>query len=104
LEISLWGSFTDRSGIGKYLWEDVKSSDEGKKSLRTAEGQKAMYLMLARSLLPRAIGNKYRDVVISCLEGLQSEEQGGLLNDQDGIVVGSAYISQIMGKLEEIAL
>ena len=104
LEISLWGSFTDRSGIGKYLWEDVKSSDEGKKSLRTAEGQKAMYLMLAHSLLPRAIGNKYRDVVISCLEGLQSEEQGGLLNDQDGIVVGSAYISQIMGKLEEIAL
>jgi hypothetical protein len=43
-------------------------------------------------------------VVISCLEGLRDKEEGGLLDDQDGIVAGSAYISQIMSKLEEISL
>lgn len=104
LEISLWNSFTNRAGIGKYLWEDVRGSDAAKKVLLPAEELKAMYLKLAHAMVPRAIGNKYRDVVVSCLGGLENEERGGLLEDQDGIVVGSAYISQIMGKLEEISL
>ena len=101
LEVSLWDTFTNKeTGIGKYLWE---KRDNGR-VLRTPEGLQERYLEIARSQVPRVFGDKYRDVVISCLEGLRDEEEGGLLDDQDGIIVGSAYISQIMTKLEEISL
>jgi hypothetical protein len=100
LEISVWGSFTDfgSHGIGRHLWE------KGKKKLLPPELLKDKYLEFARSQIPRTMGNRYLDVVVSCLKGLENEEEGGLLNDQDGIVVGLAYISQIMGKLEEISM
>jgi hypothetical protein len=58
-----------------------KMCDEGKKCLLSAEKQKAMYLKLAHSMIPRAIGNKYQVAAISYLEGLENEEQGGLLDD-----------------------
>jgi len=100
LEISVWGSFTDLGshGIGRHLW------DKGKEKLLPPECLKDRYLEFARSQIPRTMGNKYLDVVVSCLEGLKNEEEEGLLNDQDGIFVGLAYISQIMGKLEEISM
>jgi len=103
LEISLWGSFTDLGsrGIGRYLWESL---EKNKEKLREPGKLKDKYLQIAKSQIPRTLGNKYRDVAVSCLEGLKTEEEEGLLNDQDGIVVGSAYISQIIGKLEEISM
>ncbi|MCJ1351736.1 MAG: hypothetical protein MMC33_001720 [Icmadophila ericetorum] len=100
LEISVWSSFTDSHGIGRHLWE------KGKEKLLAPELLQKKYLEFARSQIPRNMGNKYLDVVVSCLEGLKNEEEGGLLNDQDGIVIGLrlAYISQIMGKLEEFSV
>jgi hypothetical protein len=83
------------------LWESL---EKGKEKLLPPESLKNKYLEIAKSLIPRNMGDKYRDVVVSCVEGLKNEEEGGLLNDQDGIVVGLAYISQIMGKLEEISM
>ncbi|EME81803.1 uncharacterized protein MYCFIDRAFT_197104 [Pseudocercospora fijiensis CIRAD86] len=99
LEIALWGSFTDRSsrGIGRQLLESGGA-------LRSPEALKQRYIRLARTLVPRSLGNLYSEVTVACLEGLKDEEQGGLLDDQDGIVVGEAYISQIMTKLDEIRL
>jgi hypothetical protein len=63
-----------------------------------------MYLRLAESVAPRQIGAKYADIVVSCLEGLQDEERGGLLNDEDGLVIETAYVAQVLSKLEEISL
>ena len=103
LEIALWSTFTNtnkQTGIGRYLWEDRGDG----LVLRTPEGLQTRYLSIAKSQIPRVLGDKYRDVVVSCLEGLRDEEDGGLLNDQDGVVGGAAYISQIMGRLEEISL
>jgi hypothetical protein len=101
LEIALWDTFTNaEKGAGRYLWE----KRDGSQVLRTPQGLKARYLEIARSHAHRVFGDKYRDVVISCLEGLEDEEKGGILDDQDGIVVGSAYMSQIMTKLEGISL
>jgi hypothetical protein len=99
LEIAMWGSFTDRRKgmMGRYVWKD--------QSTPLLPGElKERYLSLARSQVPRIIGTRYADIVVSCLEGLQDEEKGGILNDQDGLVTGTAYVAQVLSKLEEISL
>lgn len=103
LEIALWVSVSDLGahGIGQNLWQSL---EKGKERLLDPESLRQRYCNIAKSLIPRHMGNKYRDVVISCLEGLRDEEEGGLLKDQDGVIVGSAYISQIMSRLEEITM
>jgi hypothetical protein len=101
LEIALWDTFTNaKSGAGRCLWEER----DRKQVLQNSEGLKARYLEIARSHAHRVFGDRYRNVVVSCLEGLEDEEKGGILDDQDGVIVGSAYISQIMTKLEDILL
>jgi hypothetical protein len=83
--------------MGRYVWKDH--------STPLLPGElKERYLSLARSQVPRIIGTRYADIVVSCLEGLQDEEKGGILNDQDGLVTGTAYVAQVLSKLEEISL
>jgi hypothetical protein len=98
LEIALWASVTESEPVGKYLWE------KGKQKILEPETLRKTYIDLSKSLVPRYVGDKYRDVVVSCLEGLRDEEENGQLADQDDIIVGSAYISQVMSKLEEISM
>lgn len=53
------------------------------------------------------IGTKFADIVVACLEGLQDEEKGGLLNDEYGMVIETAYVAQIgtlLSKMEETSL
>jgi hypothetical protein len=103
LEIALWGSFTDRrpEGLARYVWQ--KSGTQPAAPL-PPEDLRRKYLRIAKSLVPREIGTKYADIVVSCLEGLQDEERGGLLNDEDGLVIETAYVAQVLSKLEEISL
>jgi hypothetical protein len=101
LEIALWRSFADElpGGAARYVW-----SRESPKTVLSPEALKAMYLRFARDLVPRYIGVKYASIVVSCLEGLKDEEEKGLLKDKDDLVVGTAYVSQILERLEEISL
>jgi hypothetical protein len=101
-EITLWDTSTntEKKGAGSYLWE----KHNGKQVPRTPKGLKTRYLKFASSQAHLVFGDKYRNVVVSCLEELKDEEKGGILDDQDGIVVGSAYISQMMTKLKDISL
>ncbi|KAK5695725.1 hypothetical protein LTR17_024449 [Elasticomyces elasticus] len=101
LEIALWASVTRLNPIGKYFWASL---DKGKEKILDPESLRKKYIEMARSQIPRVIGDKYKDVVVSCLEGLKDEEDNRLLEDGDGIVIGSAYISQLMSKLEEISI
>ncbi|KAK0816764.1 hypothetical protein LTR75_003447 [Friedmanniomyces endolithicus] len=101
LEIALWASMTEVSSFGKALWASL---EKGKERILEPEKMREKYIELAKYYVPRCIGDKYRDVVVSCLEGLKDEEESRLLDDRDGIVVGSAYISQIMSKLEDISI
>jgi serine/threonine protein kinase len=103
LEIAMWGSFTDqRPGkMARYVWQDAGTRAAAPLS---PEDLKKRYLKLAKSVVPRQIGTKYADIVVSCLEGLQDEERGGLLNDEDGLVIETAYVAQVLSKLEEISL
>jgi hypothetical protein len=103
LEIAMWGSFTDQRPrkMARYVWQDDGTQPAAPLS---PEDLKERYLKLAKSVVPRQIGTKYADIVVSCLEGLQDEERGGLLNDEDGLVIETAYVAQVLSKLEEISL
>jgi hypothetical protein len=111
LEIACWGSFTDRTGLGRYLWEGEKKeekSEEGEektteKVLLDPARLKKQYLKLAKRRIPPTLGDKYRDVVLSCLEGLKDE--AGLEHENGSSVnTGLAYIDQVMERLYEIEL
>ena len=103
LEVAMWSCFTDEraNGMAKCVWHVAQGA---RLSPLSPDELKAIYLKLAKSQVPRCIGAKYADIVVSCLEGLRDEEAGGLLNDQDGMVVETAYVSQILEKLEDISL
>ncbi|KAK5731512.1 hypothetical protein LTR17_011310 [Elasticomyces elasticus] len=103
LEIAIWTSFTDLdSSVSRSLWSSLEKGREQLRKPDGPEGLKERFVHLARSRIPRYMGDRYRDVVLSCLQGLEDEEKGGLLDDEDGIVAGSAYISQVIAKLEDI--
>ena len=44
------------------------------------------------------MGERYADVVVACLAGLEEERDG------DGIVVGTAFVTRVIRKLEEISM
>lgn len=103
LEIAMWGCFTDErtNGMAKCVWHVAQGA---RLSPLSPDDLKAKYLKLAKFQIPRYIGAKYAEIVVSCLEGLRDEEAGGLLDDQDGMVLETAYVSQILEKLEDISL
>ena len=97
LEIALWGSFTSRSsGIGKLLWDG--------QSLKPPDELKQTFINIAKRNVPQLMGQRFSDVVVVCLEELKDDEDQGRLEDQDGIVVETAYITEVMNKLEEIVM
>ncbi|KAI9891722.1 MAG: hypothetical protein M1814_002472 [Vezdaea aestivalis] len=99
LEIGIWASFCNRQSaqLGKRVWQDQKK-------LKGPEELKKMYLNLAAGILPRIVGQKYADVVATCLSGFKEERQKGDFEDRDGIVLGTAYITKVIRKLEEISM
>ncbi|KAI0540438.1 serine/threonine protein kinase [Xylaria digitata] len=99
LEMAFWASFQDKgSQLGKRVWKDGSA-------LRSPGELKSIYLSLASGAVPRLMGQKYADVVSACLTGLQSEGRSAKdLEDGDGIVVGTKYVTAIIKKLEEISI
>ncbi|RSL81669.1 hypothetical protein CEP52_017147 [Fusarium oligoseptatum] len=102
IEIAFWASFQDKSAaqLGKLVWQDPSQS-----ALKGPEQLKKTYISLAAGAVPRKMGQKYADIVMACLTGLESE-QGDLkrLEDEDGIVVGTRYMVEVISKLEEIIM
>lgn len=86
------------------LWEDFANAERGYgKALKAAENTYELLMQLT-ARLPIQMGDKYRDAVVSCLMELKEEEDRRDLDDEDGIVVGSAYMVQVMSKLEKISV
>ncbi|KAK3373663.1 hypothetical protein B0T24DRAFT_679075 [Lasiosphaeria ovina] len=112
LEISFWSSFQDSrsENLGSRVWKKERvqktepSAPEYKKVLRTPEELRDQYLLLATRYVPRLMGQKFADVIVSCLNGLKDKAGTSALEDLDGIVVGSAYLTHIIRKLEQISL
>lgn len=105
LEVACSSSFVDRHGIGKSLWISEIVNNTGKDvvshKLPTPENLKRQYIRLAKRRIPPLLGTNYCEVVISCLEGLPNED--GTAQDS-ALMSGSAYVEQVMGKLEKLNL
>ncbi|EXJ92139.1 hypothetical protein A1O3_00689 [Capronia epimyces CBS 606.96] len=108
LEIALWRLFTDPRGGQKHLWNKVKKTKDGQEieesELLSPDAQRVQYKDLAQKQIPPKFGTKYKDVVLACLDGLENGEEQRKLQDADGIVVGVAYIEQVMDRLDQIEL
>ncbi|KAK4043823.1 hypothetical protein C8A01DRAFT_43378 [Parachaetomium inaequale] len=62
---------------------------------------------LAQNELPRRMGDRYADVVVTCLTCLDRDSSfgdQGEVSDADGILVGVCFIETIFGQLNEIVL
>jgi hypothetical protein len=100
LEIALWTSFQDRRSP---VLKSRLLRRDGKTLLAPEELKKA-YLGLASGAVARHMGQRYANVVQACLNGLDHKIRDGTLEDADGIIVGTAYITEIIKRLEEITL
>lgn len=99
LEIAIWKSLVDKNGNVV-----VSRLKDNKGNLLPSSELQRELVALAQTRIPRHLGAKYRDVVVACLKGLEEEEDNHQLDDADGIVAGMAYITQVLGKLEDISL
>lgn len=91
LEIAMWENFADERGrIGKHL----KSATDPSSFLKSQVKQ-----------VPRLLGNIYGDAVLACLHMLQQKEHDvELITDEDGVGLGTTFISEVMDRLEQITL
>lgn len=90
LEIALWEDFTDETGAYGKLFKATK--------------EPLKLLMQLSRRVPLLLGDRYRDAVVACLTELREENKEHQLEDADGIVVGMAFIAQVIGKLEKISV
>jgi hypothetical protein len=108
LEIGIWTSFvttTTPPKPGPRL--DISKQLAMKEHLEAAWEIKKKFLEMAREFLPSAMGLVYTEVVTSCLTCL---DQGATnmfasvkdLYDEDGILVGVAFIEKILMRLESV--
>ncbi|GJJ15773.1 hypothetical protein Clacol_010051 [Clathrus columnatus] len=110
LEIALWKTFVveDVSVHGiiynpnpqVYLFHNY----ETKRPKRPEEIQAAL-IQTAKDFIPMSLGEKYRDVVLMCLNSLEGSFEGTEgMRDVDGIIVGLVFIQKVLGGLKEISV
>lgn len=115
LEIGLWTSFVDyqSSPLGEKAspvavqGEVLKPVSEitEKHPRKRAALIKQILEKLAEQELPNKMGQKYTDVVLSCLRCLDPVDGSAKTEfmDQDGLVVGERFVESILGKIQEIS-
>ena len=111
LEIGLWRSFVliekDPYGVLKYIdnREACRFFDKKSGQLKDPCEIWKSLIRRAEAVVAPALGNKYRDTVLMCLRCLD----GGFgdpseLLDQDGVLVGLAYVEKVLTALDEITV
>jgi hypothetical protein len=104
LEIGLWSCFVDYSEDREAVrpGSDLPISDliEAQDQRKAAANVKAILVDTARSRLPLKMGNKYTDIVVSCLTCLDKDNEAfgddKEFEDEDGIIVGVRYIEKVI--------
>jgi hypothetical protein len=76
---------------------------------KAADEIKRLLVTMSREELPSRMGRTYTEVVMSCLTCLDPEESNMFVGkddvyDEDGIVVGVAFIEKILMQLEAISI
>jgi len=103
LEIGLWRSFVSISLSGLYTASEVLQLPPSKNEpLTTPLERKSIkdhLVNLARTQLPRRMGSRYAEIVITCLtcldrgnEDFGDEEE---FQDDDGITIGVRFIEKV---------
>ncbi|KAL8969165.1 MAG: hypothetical protein Q9183_002123 [Haloplaca sp. 2 TL-2023] len=110
LEIGIWQSLIvpgapARPGQLLHIDEQLRMKNQ----LRAAKEIKGVLVAMAQSLLPALMGISYTDIVLSCLTCLDSDATNLFasekdLYDEDGILVGVAFIEKILTKIEAISI
>lgn len=72
--------------------------------LQSAMQLRQTFLGLAKTEIPRLVGQQYSDAVVACLNGLEEARETNALADQDDVVLGLVYITQVVKRLEEISI
>jgi hypothetical protein len=90
LEIALWEDFTNPAGkVGKGL---VAAKDPG------------TILIPLLKQVPRLFGNKYGEAVMACFDMLSIGDGKKEIEDEDGVGMGTTFISRVLDRLEDIRL
>ncbi|KAH0565507.1 hypothetical protein GP486_001101 [Trichoglossum hirsutum] len=111
LEIALWRSFVliekDVYGGLKYAGnrEACRFFDRNTGKLKNPYEIWELFIRRSETVVAPALGYKYRDTILMCLRCLD----GGFgdpaeLADQDGVLMGLAYIERVLMTLDEIAV
>ena len=110
LEIALWRSFVliekDSFGGLKYApnKEACRFIDKKMKKPKSPGEVQEEFVKRAEAAIGPALGNRYRDTVIMCLNCLDGGFGDPEVVDQDGVLVGHAYIEKVLKTLDEIAV
>ena len=111
LEVGLWTSFVVHSdeGVDPVTSLDIATELEMRYRNQEVLQIKQKLIDKARAELPTRMGRTYTDVVLSCLTCLDKGaanmfENEGDLYDENGILIGVAFIEKILVRLEDIAL
>lgn len=110
LEIALWRSFVllkvDKDGTKcNPNPHACKFVDRTTGTLKSAYDIREVFVKKADEYIPLVLGEKFRDVVLMCLNCLD----GGFGNtadllDEDGIMVGLVFIQKVLTSLQEISI
>jgi hypothetical protein len=107
LEVGLWESFVQWSAEGRRVISSpdiLELLDGGGRRLKSeiySKHVKATFLEMAKSRLPQRMGQKYTNIVLSCLEGTIAR-----VDDIDEIheKLGIGYINQVVSQLEKLQI
>lgn len=111
LEIGLWETFVmyDEKG-SKPTPSPVLSilNDPESDEVKKASLVKAVLVDFAKERLPRRMGDKYTEIVVTCLTCLDYGNtdfgDDSEFEDEDGVLIGVRYIDKILLKLNDISL
>lgn len=101
LEIGLWGSFVE--------YDPTTGAHNLLQLLTTrSEKDKDLFVALARCPLPRSMGDKYAEIVETCLTCLDPDNvdfgDEKAFEDENGILVGARYIEKVLLRLGRLRM
>jgi len=109
LEIALWRSFVlpkvERDGM-IYVpnSQACKLVDKTTGSLKPPREIQRVFVKKAEEYIPLVLGEKFRDVVLMCLNSVDGGFGTDDLLDEDGVMIGLVFIQRVLTSLEEISI
>lgn len=113
LEIGLWDSFVEYNPttMVRNLSQLLAPPSEKDKKFLSESGQvqaRDLFIALARSRLPGAMGDRYAEIVHTCLTCLDADNEDfgdeKAFEDENGILVGARYIEKVLLRLGKLTM